>query len=288
MQIAPSNGLAHLIRHYLIYHPQSDAKPMRFFCDGSPGIVIPIGNSALPFLDQARARNGELLVYGLMEHAIDIPPPPVSGMVVIVLQPYTLALISGIESKKLKNNTFRFYDLIGDLVYPFQEAIGSTENVNEIIDQVEDFFFRLCTHIPPADPIITGCLALMQARKGNLNLSEMLSYLPISERQLERKFDQYIGVPPKKLSGIFRINHYLKLLRNPDKTHSALQAAIEAGFYDQAHLNNQFKVLTGTSPLKYLSASDPVALNLFNSSACSIKNANHHFSVTNNVTLTTG
>lgn len=263
MQIPPSNSLAHLIRHHLIYHPRSEDRPMRFFCDGSPGIVIPLGDSTLPFSNRFRIRKGELMVYGLMEQAIDIPPPPVSGMLIIVLQPYSLSLISGIASKKLKNNIFRFHELFGDLVCPLQEAISGAGNVNEIIELIESFFLRISADLPPIDGIITGSVALMQARKGVLNLPEMLKYLPISERQLERKFDQYIGVPPKKLNGIFRINHYLKLLRNPQKTHSALQAAIEAGFYDQAHLNNQFKVLTGTSPLKYLSASDPLAMNLF-------------------------
>ncbi|MEJ2904932.1 helix-turn-helix domain-containing protein [Pedobacter panaciterrae] len=263
MQIAPSNGLEHLIRHFLVYYPSAPDSPMRFFSDGSPGIVIPLAHSALPLLGNRKLEKGEFVAYGLMEHFVNIPPPPVCGTVIIVLQPYTLSLLTGIPSKKLKNSFFSFRDLFGNLTHPIQEAVKESRNLVETIGLLEDFFLRISPPLPATESILNKSLNWMQQSSGNTKIVDLLHYLSISERQLERKFDHYIGISPRKLNGILRINHFLKLLRNPEKPFSLAQAALEAGFYDQAHLNNSFKALTGTSPSKYLTLSDPLAMNLF-------------------------
>lgn len=263
MQIAPSDGLEHLIRHFIIYHPSSGDSPMRFFSDGNPGIVIPLFNGVLPFLENTRSKKGAFIVYGLVEHYIDIPPPPSGGMMIVVLQPYTLGLVTAIPSKKLKNNVFTFSDVFRSHADYLQNAIREWDNIQDIIILIEDFFLKISANLPVMDSVMSKCLNQMHQYKGNIHINELLGHLSLTERNLERRFEHYIGIPPKKFTGILRINNFLKLLRSADTSLPPLQAAIEAGFYDQAHLNNNFKKRTGTTPLKYLGQSDPVAMNLF-------------------------
>jgi AraC-like DNA-binding protein len=198
-----------------------------------------------------------------MEHPIIIPPPPACGMIVIVLQPYALAFFSGIKPNKLKNCILPFSALVGTSAYSLQKAVGGLEDVVEIIKELENFFFERSSTLPPTDVLLRESLYHMNRSNGNISVNEVLRGLSVSERLLERRFENFIGISPKKLNGILRINRYLKLLRDPNQAYTPVQAAIEAGFYDQAHLNNSFKKISGTSPLKYLASSDPLAMNLF-------------------------
>lgn len=265
MQVAPANDLKHLIRHFLLYYPSTGKSPMNFFSDGSPGIVVPLVQSELPFLPQTGLAKGGFLVYGLMEEVIKIPAPPAYGMIIIVLQPYALSILTGLSAKKLKNKIFRFSELFNCSPESLQVAIKHEKNVSDILILLEDYFRKISIQVTPNYRLLQESLFKMQQSKGKIKINELTPHLPISERHLERHFDFYIGISPKKFNGILRINHFLKLLRAPNQQFSPIQAAVEAGFYDQAHLNNAFKAWTGTSPLKYLSLSDPLAMNLFTS-----------------------
>ncbi|MFI6645520.1 helix-turn-helix domain-containing protein [Streptomyces sp. NPDC050504] len=63
-----------------------------------------------------------------------------------------------------------------------------------------------------------------------------------SERHLERRFDQQIGVPPKTASRILRLRAAVGLLAQGQT--GAVTAAL-SGYSDQGHLSREFKTMTG-------------------------------------------
>ncbi|GAA4326332.1 hypothetical protein GCM10023149_29050 [Mucilaginibacter gynuensis] len=234
---------------------------MRYFSDGSPGIVAPLNNSTLPFLSKKNKQDGKMMVYGIFDRYVDIEIPPVSGMVIAVLQPYALTMLTGLSAELLNNRIFNFSQLFPEA--SAEKRIEAKTDASSVIAEMEDFFCRFHVQLPVQDQIMIHCLALIQERRGNLRVSDIMKTFPLTERQLERKFNQYIGLTPKRLLGLLRIANYLKLIRRAEPGNSALQHALQAGYYDQAHLNNHFKSFTGTTPLSYLRAADPLALNLY-------------------------
>jgi AraC-like DNA-binding protein len=236
---------------------------MRFFSDGSPGIIIPLENSTLPYAPNPAGKQGEMIVYGIFDHYIDIAAAPDTGMIIAVLQPYALTMLTGIHTSSLKNRVFPFKSLFPRAAPVIESKIRSRTSISTIISDVEDFLSGFSLDSLRIDPIVTESLSIILANQGNLTIPALLRHLPVSERQLERKFNHYIGVSPKKLSGLQRMTHFLKLLRSAQMDSSPLKYALQAGYYDQAHLNNHFKSLTGTTPLSYLNAADPLAINLF-------------------------
>jgi AraC-like DNA-binding protein len=66
-------------------------------------------------------------------------------------------------------------------------------------------------------------------------------------RRLERKFRAHVGIPPKRLARIFRMQHALRAWREGHATRLADLAA-RAGYADQAHLAREFVALLGASP----------------------------------------
>jgi transcriptional regulator GlxA family with amidase domain len=87
---------------------------------------------------------------------------------------------------------------------------------------------------------------------GNITVKELSTKLNISDRQIERKFKEQIGISPKMFSRLIRINYVFKLLRtNPELNWQ--DVIFLCGYYDQAHFIRDFKEISGESPNVFLS-----------------------------------
>jgi transcriptional regulator GlxA family with amidase domain len=73
----------------------------------------------------------------------------------------------------------------------------------------------------------------------------------LSPRQLRRLFRLELGIGPKRYIRIVRLRRLLSTAR---ANVSWADLAIEAGFYDQAHLISDFKELLNATPDAFLAA----------------------------------
>ncbi len=62
------------------------------------------------------------------------------------------------------------------------------------------------------------------------------------------RFREELGVPPKALARILRFERAVGRLRAGDDL-AAL--ALDAGYYDQAHFNRDFRAFAGATPTAY-------------------------------------
>jgi len=72
----------------------------------------------------------------------------------------------------------------------------------------------------------------------------------VGKRSLQRIFNEYVGVSPKWVIRRYRLHELIEQLNSGDKLDWA-QLALELGYFDQAHLINDFKVFIGESPSRY-------------------------------------
>lgn len=94
----------------------------------------------------------------------------------------------------------------------------------------------------------------LKANNGNMSIQTLESRLGISSRHLERLFRAKVGLSPKELGKIIRLNYALgQLKEEADMSLSALSYA--SGYYDQAHFSRDFKCIAGVTPSRILSES---------------------------------
>ncbi len=79
----------------------------------------------------------------------------------------------------------------------------------------------------------------------------------INQRRLERIFNKYIGVSPKRLHKITQCKHILNCLKYMG-SNSLTTLAYDCGFYDQNHFIKDFKAYTGNTPTEYLKQNSTV------------------------------
>jgi AraC-like DNA-binding protein len=81
-------------------------------------------------------------------------------------------------------------------------------------------------------------------------VDDLVACAEMGKRSLQRIFNEYVGVSPKWVIRRYRLHEVMERLNlgaQPDWA----QLALELGYFDQAHLINDFKSILGYSPTQY-------------------------------------
>jgi len=112
-----------------------------------------------------------------------------------------------------------------------------------------DSYLLKCLHAQAADSddLLQTSLQYMYVSRGMVSMSSLADLLGYSDRNIRRGFQKELRVCPKELSDIIRFQSLLRELNNGSQSHFA-DVAVKYGYYDQAHLINQFKRYYGLTP----------------------------------------
>jgi AraC-like DNA-binding protein len=91
-----------------------------------------------------------------------------------------------------------------------------------------------------------GVAAVLAAR-GAVRIDELALRLGATRRAVERAFTRELGISPKLFARIVRLNAVLAGLDAAERA-SAVDMALAAGYFDQAHLLRDFRGLAGRTP----------------------------------------
>ena len=94
------------------------------------------------------------------------------------------------------------------------------------------------------------------ASGGTLDVRALASDVGWSRRHLSERFRSELGLPPKVAARVLRFERARRLLQLPARPPLA-DVAAACGFYDQAHLNRDWRELAGCSPTTWLAEELP-------------------------------
>jgi len=114
----------------------------------------------------------------------------------------------------------------------------------------EKMALRILTEDLEADQLLRAQLNYIMDRKGCLEIRDLFSTFGISKVTLRKHFIEKMGLSPKVVSRIWRLNHFLELKKQSNQE-SLTQLALESGYYDQAHFIREFKSFFHDSPKKF-------------------------------------
>jgi len=98
---------------------------------------------------------------------------------------------------------------------------------------------------PAADQLVQHAIQTIQLTHGTIRMKDLAGSLYISQDAFEKRFRRQAGASPKQFSSIVRIKH---LIDGYSQTKSLTDAALSAGYFDQAHFIKDFKAFTGKTP----------------------------------------
>lgn len=161
--------------------------------------------------------------------------------------PGAFPLLFGIRASELSNGSEALGAVHPQLTAALREiGLASPDSYRAALD---DYFLRyIFSQSIHTDARIFEAIAQIVHCKGILNIETDIT-TGLSQRQLRRHFDFYIGASPKQLSNVVRFQHILAM----QPTIAALRhhkLFYDAGYYDQAHFIKEFKAMYGLTPLQ--------------------------------------
>ena len=104
----------------------------------------------------------------------------------------------------------------------------------------------------PADPAALRVATRIADTAGCAPIAALRDETGLSDGRLLSLFRQQVGVTPKRLARIHRFYRALGLVTGADAR--LARVATEAGYYDQPHMNAEFRALAGLTPRQLLAA----------------------------------
>jgi AraC-like DNA-binding protein len=102
----------------------------------------------------------------------------------------------------------------------------------------------------PLDPVEKS-LAWLAAYGGQVSMDALADAASLSPRQFRRICLERTGLSPKHLARVLRFRQAAKYANGQRREWADI--AVASGYYDQAHLINEFKELAGVSPAQFSS-----------------------------------
>jgi AraC-like DNA-binding protein len=156
----------------------------------------------------------------------------------------------GLPMHELANRSVELRDVFrgaDDLSVRLHEASSWTER----FDLVERFLERRLADAAPASPGVEWSWQLLRRSSGRVAIGALAAELGWSHRRLIARFREQIGLAPKTAARVLRFDRAVSALRSA-RPPALAQLAYDCGYFDQAHLNRDFRELAGTTPTAFL------------------------------------
>jgi AraC-like DNA-binding protein len=266
MQLLPTGKLSGVIKHYLFLHnTNTEGRKLRLFSDGNSGIGFTLKGRLFSNSTSFDYLPGSFL-YGQISEFRDIYALGEMSMIIAVFHPDGLHKLLGLPGYELFDRILDLELILGKKCRILQEKLSIAKSEKEQANLLDSFFIGSNENFQPTfHSPIRLMLDLIYKHNGLAFVKQLSQLNKYSERQIERIFQECIGLSPKKFGNTVRLHYFLSLLKKQEHPLSLTSLSYEAGYADQSHLNREFKKLTGITPFQYLYKSNKLAVNFIQS-----------------------
>jgi len=212
--------------------------PIRTFVDDSTGILLEFSSAAKEGLLRRSMIYGQTTSPTLNQNK---EPFLVLG---VLFQPYAIKELFHLNAHELTNQRINLNDFFGSQL---MDVIASKNNLTDRINTLSTHISRNLTAIKYSDGLIKHCMLYIKKHNGMLTVKDLQVKFGISEKQLERRFKDTVGVSPRHYLKITRFRQAIKLLSDTS-CNNLTDIAFELNYFDQSHFIKQAKELSGLCP----------------------------------------
>jgi AraC-like DNA-binding protein len=148
------------------------------------------------------------------------------------------------------------HDLIGTAARELVERCAGRSSVADRFRLVADWIAGRIAASPGPDPAIAWTAGQIDRNRGAISIAALRAETGWSKARLAGTFREQVGVVPKLYARVVRFGRVLNLLQAGAEP--LAQIAVAAGYYDQPHMNADFRQLGGIVPSEFLAARHPV------------------------------
>ncbi len=251
-EVLPDRRLRHAIKCYWflsgLIEPQEHD---RILPDGCCELIFHCGDRFTQQLGAQQLEQPRALLIGPTTRAVVVRPGRMVDVIGVRFRPGGAVLMGGAPALELRDRALDAYDAgirwSPDLLERLTDA-HCDQDRTAVLDGVFGHQFGR-TQLDQRMLALQYCIV---AGGGEVRTRFLAEAAGLSTRQLQRRFLQATGVPPKLLSRLVRLQRALAVGQQPGTTLASVAAA--AGYADQAHFTRDFREFAGVSPSEYFRA----------------------------------
>lgn len=242
--IAPHPLLSKCIAHYTVSFPN---KIKKYSKDYDDLILIPDSSGCIIYTYENNEFSSSL--WGATTKTVTVKNDVNSKKkrFFIEFMPGGLCAITGIKQSELCDIQISVGEIDKHLSYALVYAMESSNNIDDMVSRVNLIFLKEMEKSNREHAVINSALDKIKSLKFGLTIKQLALDEYVSERHLNRLFNEYIGMNTKMFLRLARINYSINLFKNIDYKNCTNIAQI-LGFFDQAHFTHDFKQVCGVSP----------------------------------------
>jgi AraC-like DNA-binding protein len=156
--------------------------------------------------------------------------------------------VLGVPAGELGNRLVALEDVLGAFATELTERLGDTADAEERHAVAQRLLTDRLLEDHETAPEVSYALARLRATRGAARVETLAAEIGWSRRHLTARFREAVGLPPKALGRVIRVEHAARRMRAGDPLGDVAYAA---GYADQSHFNRDFRELVGCTPTEF-------------------------------------
>lgn len=171
----------------------------------------------------------------------------------IRLKPETLHTLFKAPSSVLYTDYTDFENIVGNNTNRFVEQLAEAPDAATLISRAEAFLQSQLNKHKEENNYLIEAVKLIRSSKGSISVDEICKSVYVSPRQLQRSFQEKMGLSPKAYQRLIRFRNVYRDMQSLKTVGGWAGLSYNLGYADQAHLIREFKEFTGFMPTELLS-----------------------------------
>ncbi|MNZ61650.1 DNA-binding transcriptional activator FeaR [compost metagenome] len=151
---------------------------------------------------------------------------------------------------ELTDRSLELRTLFGEEAEAYEQAVSSELEISRIIDLTEALLLRKQPAADEAVAAINRMIHRMHEDRELTKVEQLCEAFSLNKRKLQRLFSQYVGVSPKWVLKLYRLQNAAEGMET-GRVRDWIKLSQDLGYYDQSHFIRDFKAMIGRTPDEY-------------------------------------
>jgi AraC-like DNA-binding protein len=164
------------------------------------------------------------------------------------------ALLNG-PMREISELVIDVEDLLGRAADELAERCYDAASIEERLRRAAHWVAERVKNARGVDPAIAWAAGRIEQSGGEVSIAELRDQTGLSKTRMADAFRDQIGLAPKLYARVVRFRRAAAMLQKGAAP--LIEVALAAGYYDQPHMNAEFRELSGLSPREFMAARYP-------------------------------